>query len=131
MGLFPAILFLFGYCSGHMTGTDFPEFILKKESILDKYLETLEKADKEEPKLFNTCINKRKEDIIREKTIQSKNNIQRIQFLENMNIQNKSNKICFVNRYAIPTLPRKKEKIAKIPPETLKQIENKELITYK
>ena len=107
------------------------EFILKKESILDKYLETLEKADKEEPKLFNTCINKRKEDIIREKTIQSKNNIQRIQFLENMNIQNKSNKICFVNRYAIPTLPRKKEKIAKIPPEILKQIENKELITYK
>ena len=74
---------------------------------------------KEQVNVFKNATNERGDEMRKssdkckelEKTIQSKNNIQRIQFLENMNIQNKSNKICFVNRYAIPTLPRKKLKI--------------------
>ena len=48
------------------------ELILEKESMLDKYLAIMEKCDKEDKNLFSSLLNKRKVEIIKEKTTQAK-----------------------------------------------------------
>ena len=104
--------------------------VLKKESILDYYIQILEKYDKEDKKTFSLMINKRKEELIREKTNQAKKNVERKQLIDKIEIQKNSEKIYFIKRKALPTIPKKKKKIIKIDPEIIKQNENKELISY-
>ena len=104
--------------------------VLKKESILDYYIQILEKYDKEDKKIFSLMINKRKEELIREKTNQAKKNVERKQLIDKIEIQKNSEKIYFIKRKALPTIPKKKKKIIKIDPEIIKQNENKELISY-
>ena len=106
------------------------ELILEKESMLDKYLAVLEKYDKEDKNLFSTLLNKRKVEIIKEKTTQAKKNVERKQFLNKVEIRKNSDKIYFINRKAQPNLPKKKKKVIKIPPEIILQQENKEMISY-
>ena len=106
------------------------ELILEKESMLDKYLAVLEKYDKEDKNLFSSLLNKRKVEIIKEKTTQAKKNVERKQFLNKVEIRKNSDKIYFINRKAQPNLPKKKKKVIKIPPEIILQQENKEMISY-
>lgn len=106
------------------------ELILEKESMLDKYLAIMEKCDKEDKNLFSSLLNKRKVEIIKEKTTQAKKNVERKQFLNKVEIRKNSDKIYFINRKAQPNLPKKKKKVIKIPPEIILQQENKEMISY-
>lgn len=106
------------------------ELILEKESMLDKYLAIMEKCDKEDKNLFSSLLNKRKVEIIKEKTTQAKKNVERKQFLNKVEIRKNSDKIYFINRKAQPNLPKKKKKVIKIPPEIIIQQENKEMISY-
>ena len=104
--------------------------ILKNEMTLDSYMILMEKYSKEDKNVFNMVINKRKEEFLREKIEQAKINIEKKQLINKIEIQKNSDKIYFIKRKALPSMPKKKKKIVKLDPELVKQIENKELITY-
>ena len=106
------------------------KYVLKKESVLDYYIKILEKYDEEDKKTFSLMINKRKEELIREKTKQAKKNVERKLLFDKFEIQKNSEKIYFIKRKNLPTIPRKKKKIIKLDPEIIRQNENKELISY-
>ena len=106
------------------------KYVLKKESVLDYYIKILEKYDEEDKKTFSLMINKRKEELIREKTKQAKKNVERKLLFDKFEIQKNSEKIYFIKRKNLPTIPKKKKKIIKLDPEIIRQNENKELISY-
>ena len=106
------------------------KYVLKKESVLDYYIKILEKYDEEDKKTFSLMINKRKEELIREKTKQAKKNVERQLLFDKFEIQKNSEKIYFIKRKNLPTIPKKKKKIIKLDPEIIRQNENKELISY-
>ena len=104
--------------------------VLKRESVLDYYINILEKYDNEDKKTFNMVINKRKLDMIREKIDRTQKNNEMKTLIEKIEITKNSDKIYFIQRKALPSIPKKKKKIIKIDPEIIKAKENKELISY-
>ena len=106
------------------------QLVLKRESVLDYYINILEKYDKEDKKTFNMVINKRKLDMIREKIDRTQKNNEIKTLIEKIEITKNSDKIYFIKRKALPSMPKKKKKIIKIDPEIIKAKENKELISY-
>ena len=106
------------------------ELILKRESMLDLNLKLMEKFHNEDKNTFGNMINKRKEEIIIEKTEEVKKNLERKRFLDKIEINKNSNKIYFLKRKVEVSMPKKKKKIIKLNPEVIKQMENKELINY-
>ena len=106
------------------------QLVLKKESVLDYYINTLEKYDKDNKKTFNMVINKRKLDMIREKIDYAQRTNEKKLLIDKIEITKNSDKIYFIKRKALPSLPKKKKKMIKIDPEIIKAKENKELISY-
>ena len=106
------------------------QLVLKKESVLDYYINTLEKYDKDDKKTFNMVINKRKLDMIREKIDYAQRTNEKKLLIDKIEITKNSDKIYFIKRKALPSLPKKKKKMIKIDPEIIKAKENKELISY-
>ena len=106
------------------------QLVLKRESVLDYYINTLEKYDKDDKKTFNTVINKRKLDMIREKIDYTQRTNEKKLLIDKIEITKNSDKIYFIKRKALPSLPKKKKKMIKIDPEIIKAKENKELISY-
>ena len=106
------------------------ELVLKNESKLDSYMILLDKYNKEDKKLFDNLLNKRKEEFIRDKINEKKNSIERKIVKEKMEIQENSNKVYFINRKSLPNIPRKKKIVIKLDPEIIKAKENKEMISY-
>ena len=106
------------------------QLVLKRESVLDYYINTLEKYDKDDKKTFNTVINKRKLDMIREKIDYAQRTNEKKLLIDKIEITKNSDKIYFIKRKALPSLPKKKKKMIKIDPEIIKAKENKELISY-
>ena len=106
------------------------QLVLKRESVLDYYINILEKYDNEDKKTFNMVINKRKLDMIREKIDRTQKNNEMKTLIEKIEITKNSDKIYFIKRKALPSIPKKKKKIIKIDPEIIKAKENKELISY-
>ena len=106
------------------------QLVLKRESVLDYYINTLEKYDKDDKKTFNMIINKRKLDMIREKIDYAQRTNEKKLLIDKIEITKNSDKIYFIKRKALPSLPKKKKKMIKIDPEIIKAKENKELISY-
>ena len=106
------------------------QLVLKRESVLDYYINTLEKYDKDDKKTFNMVINKRKLDMIREKIDYAQRTNEKKLLIDKIEITKNSDKIYFIKRKALPSLPKKKKKMIKIDPEIIKAKENKELISY-
>jgi hypothetical protein len=106
------------------------QLVLKRESVLDYYINTLEKYDKDDKKTFNMVINKRKLDMIREKIDYTQRTNEKKLLIDKIEITKNSDKIYFIKRKALPSLPKKKKKMIKIDPEIIKAKENKELISY-
>ena len=106
------------------------QLVLKRESVLDYYINTLEKYDKDDKKTFNMIINKRKLDMIREKIDYTQRTNEKKLLIDKIEITKNSDKIYFIKRKALPSLPKKKKKMIKIDPEIIKAKENKELISY-
>jgi hypothetical protein len=106
------------------------QLVLKRESVLDYYINTLEKYDKDDKKTFNMIINKRKLDMIREKIDYTQRTNEKKLLIDKIEITKNSDKIYFIQRKALPSIPKKKKKIIKIDPEIIKAKENKELISY-
>ena len=104
--------------------------ILKNEMLLDSCLNLMEKYNEEDKNIFNKVINKRKEEFLREKIDQAKINIEKKQLIDKFEIQKNSDKIYFIKRKALPSMPKKKKKIAKLDPNLVRELENKELISY-
>ena len=106
------------------------QLVLKRESVLHYYINTLEKYDKDDKKTFNMIINKRKLDMIREKIDYTQRTNEKKLLIDKIEITKNSDKIYFIKRKALPSLPKKKKKMIKIDPEIIKAKENKELISY-
>ena len=106
------------------------QLVLKRESVLDYYINKLEKYDKDDKKTFNMVINKRKLDMIREKIDYAQRTNEKKLLIDKIEITKNSDKIYFIKRKALPSLPKKKKKMIKIDPEIIKAKENKELISY-
>ena len=103
---------------------------LEKESLVNEYIQIIEKCEKEDPKIFSEIINIRKEQIILEKLKAAKERIQNSDILERMNIQKKSEKIYFIKRKMHQSLPKKKKHKIRIDPNIIRQKENIEIMTY-
>ena len=106
------------------------QLVLKRESVLDYYINILEKYDREDKKTFNMVINKRKLEMIREKIDQAQRTNEMKSLIDKIEITKNNDKIYFIKRKALPSLPKKKKKIIKIDPEIIRAKENKELISY-
>jgi hypothetical protein len=86
------------------------QLVLKRESVLDYYINTLEKYDKDDKKTFNMIINKRKLDMIREKIDYTQRTNEKKLLIDKIEITKNSDKIYFIKRKALPSLPKKKKK---------------------
>ena len=106
------------------------QLVLKRESVLDYYINTFLKYDKDDKKTFNMVINKRKLDMIREKIDYAQRTNEKKLLIDKIELTKNSDKIYFIKRKALPSLPKKKKKMIKIDPEIIKAKENKELISY-
>ena len=106
------------------------KLLQKNESKLDVYMKLMEKSEIEDKKIFDSIINKRKEETIRDKTKKAKKNIELKRYLERLEIEKNNNKIYFIQKKAQPILPRKKKIVVNIDPEIIRAKENQEIITY-
>ena len=106
------------------------KLLQKNESKLDVYMKLMEKSEIEDKKIFDSIINKRKEETIRDKTKKAKKNIELKRYLERLEIEKNINKIYFIQKKAQPILPRKKKIVVNIDPEIIRAKENQEIITY-
>ena len=106
------------------------KLLLKNESKLELYLKLMENYSKEDKKIFDSLINKRKVETIREKTNNAKKNIELKRILDKTEIEKNINKIYFIKKKAEPIIPKKKKIVVKIDPEIIRAQENKEIISY-
>lgn len=106
------------------------KLILKKELVINNYMELMEKYEKEDPKTFNEIKDARKKYIILDKIRKAKERIEQEEMKDKIDIQKKTEKIYFLTRSYQPTLPKKKKKIIKIDPEVERRQEELELLTY-
>ena len=106
------------------------KLLLKNESKLELYLKLMENYSKEDKKTFDSLINKRKVETIREKTNNAKKNIELKRILDKTEIEKNINKIYFIKKKAEPIIPKKKKIVVKIDPEIIRAQENKEIISY-
>ena len=90
----------------------------------------MENYSKEDKKTFDSLINKRKVETIREKTNNAKKNIELKRILDKTEIEKNINKIYFIKKKAEPIIPKKKKIVVKIDPEIIRAQENKEIISY-
>ena len=106
------------------------KLFLKNESKLELYLKLMENYNKEDKKLFESLLNKRKVETIREKTNKAKRNIEMKRILDKAEIEKNSNRIYFIKKKAEPIIPKKKKTVVKIDPKIIIAQENKEIISY-
>ena len=103
---------------------------LEKEILVNNYIQTLQKYEEEDQKIFSEIINIRKDQLILEKLKAGKERIQNKAAFERMNIEKKSQKIYFIKRKMHQSIPKKKKLKIKIDPKLIKMQEDLEIMTY-
>ena len=103
---------------------------VEKELLVNNYIQTIQKYEDEDQKVFSEIINTRKNQLILEKLKAGKERVQKKAELERMNIEKKSQKVYFIQRKMHQSIPKKKKLKIKIDPKVIKMQEDIEIMTY-
>jgi hypothetical protein len=111
---------------------DVKKSIIEKEININKLIMTLEQYEKEDNYLFVRVVHNRKNENKEMKINIQKKKIEEGERAKLFQLSMPHEKIILIQRKCEPPFrPKKKEKIVKIDPEIVKEMENDELITYK
>ena len=111
---------------------DVKKSIIEKEININKLIMTLEQYEKEDNYLFVRVVHNRKNENKEMKINIQKKKIEEGERAKLFQLNMPHEKIILIQRKCEPPFrPKKKEKVVKIDPEIVKEMENDELITYK
>ena len=104
--------------------------ISEKEIFINKTIIDIENYEQENKELFKEIIDVAKDKIILKKQMETKKANKIKESLKKINAIKKLEKMTFIIRKVEKPFHIKKEKIKKIDPQTIKENEDKELLTY-